>query len=383
MKKIRVGIVASGMMAGNHADALRRIPGVELAGISDPYAENIKEVAEKFGIPYGFSDYKEMCERLQIDVLHNCTPNSEHFEINKYAITHGIGIYSEKPLGVSVEEAEELCRLIQNHPVPNGVNFNYRSNAAVREIRARLHRGETGRPLVVHGTYLQDWLMYETDFNWRLDSAKGGLSRAVADIGSHWFDTAQLILDQKITEVYAKLLTVYPTRKKPCSEIGTFAKAQEGTKYNTVVVDTEDVGMILVKFENGTYGNIMLSQVSGGYKNGLTISIDCAKCSMRWRQQEADRIVIGDREQGETTVYVAAGNMTDDANVFATLPGGHPVGWADALRNNINLFYKAIQKNTYMEEKQEYATFSEATYIMKLVEACLESNQKDRWVHVR
>lgn len=382
MKMLRVGIVASGMMARNHTDALRRIPGVEVVAIADPCSKNLEEIASSLGIPHVFSNYKDMCDQMKLDVLHNCTPNSEHYEINQYAITHNIGIYSEKPLAVTVKEAESLTSLLKEHKVPNGVNFNYRSNAMVREMRSRIRRGEAGRPLLVHGGYLQDWLMYETDFNWRLDSSKGGASRTVADIGSHWFDTVQTILDSKITEVYAHLETVYPERLKPKQEIETFASTGAGVSYERVAVDTEDMGFILVKFENGIVGNVVLSQVSGGYKNDMRISVDCAKCSLRWEQQEADHLVVGDREHGETKLYAAAGNMSDDVNYYATLPGGHPAGWADALRNNIRLFYDSIIRKSYQADKQEYATFADAAYIMKIVEACLESNKRNNWVEI-
>lgn len=379
---MRVGIVGSGMMGKNHADALRRIPGVEVVAVADPYAQDLDDLAVRFGVTKAYSDYKEMCQEMKLDVLHNCTPNREHFTINKYAIEQGLGIYSEKPLAVTIEEADELCRLLEEHPVPNGVNFNYRSNAVVREMRARIRNGEAGKVLLVHGTYLQDWLMYETDFNWRLDSSVGGASRTVADIGSHWFDTVQVILDKKITEVYAKLLTVYPTRLKAEGKTETFASAETAANYTPVAIDTEDAGTIMIKFSDGTFGTVTLSQVSGGYKNALELSVDCANYSLRWEQEEADHMLVGDRKHGVTKVYASAGAMTDDANSYAGLPGGHPAGWADALKNNIKLFYDAIMTGQWKKEKQEYATFRDATYIMRIVEACLKSDKEDKWMTV-
>lgn len=379
---MRVGIIGSGMMGKNHADALRRIPGVEVVTVADPYAQDLDDLATRFGVTKAYSDYKEMCQEMKLDVLHNCTPNREHFAINKYAIEQGIGIYSEKPLAVTIEEADELCRLLEEHPVPNGVNFNYRSNAVVREMRARIRNGEAGKVLLVHGAYLQDWLMYETDFNWRLDSSVGGASRTVADIGSHWFDTVQVVLDKKITEVYAKLLTVYPTRLKAEGKTETFASADTAANYTPVAIDTEDAGVIMVKFSDGTFGTVTLSQVSGGYKNALELSVDCANYSLRWEQEEADHMLVGDRTHGVTKVYASAGAMTDDANDYAGLPGGHPTGWADALKNNIKLFYDAIMTEQWRNDKQEYATFREATYIMRIVEACLKSDEENKWMTV-
>lgn len=381
MSVLKVGIVASGMMAKNHADALRRIPGVQVVAIADPFALNLADIAQELGIPATYTSYEKMCECEDLDVIHNCAPNNEHFAINKYAITHGIGVFSEKPLAVTVDEAEELCELVDKYKVPNGVNFNYRSNAVVREIRARIRNGTAGKPLLVHGAYLQDWLMYDNDYNWRLDSGKGGKSRTVADIGSHWFDTVQTALDTKIVSVNAKLITVYPERLKPAAQTGTFTRSGVGS-YEKVSVDTEDAGMIMVKFANGTFGSVLLSQISGGFKNALDLCIDCAKCSLRWEQEEPDHLIIGDRENGVTKTFADYGKMTDDADYYATLPGGHPVGWADALHNNFRLFYDAVKKGTYKNGEQEFATIADATYIMKIVEACLKSNETNSWVDI-
>ncbi len=138
----------------------------------------------------------------------------------------------------------------------------------------------------------------------------------------------------------------------------------------------------MVKFSDGTFGTVTLSQVSGGYKNALELSVDCANYSLRWEQEEADHMLVGDRTHGVTKVYASAGAMTDDANDYAGLPGGHPAGWADALKNNIKLFYDAIMTEQWRNDKQEYATFREATYIMRIVEACLKSDKENKWMTV-
>lgn len=381
-EKLKAVVVGSGMMGVQHTLALRRLPGVETVGICDPVFPDIEKKARELDIPQAYRDHEKMLEELKPDVVHNCTPNSEHYAVSKKALERNIAVYSEKPLAVSVEQAEELTALAKRNHVPNGVNFNYRSNAMAREMRARLRRGDPGKVLLVHGAYLQDWLMYEEDFNWRVDSKIGGASRAVADIGSHWFDTIQMILDARIEAVYAKLITVYDKRKRPLGAVETFRDSTD-LSHESVDVDTEDAGFIMMRFEGGVYGNLVLSQVSGGYKNAMRFSVDCANCSLRWEQETPDRIVVGDRQNGETMIRSAVGANTGDANAYTTLPGGHPVGWADALANNIGLFYQAVRNGTAMENGQEYADFASATNIMKLVDACLESNARDAWVTLR
>jgi len=381
MAGIKVGIVGSGMMGQQHAAALRRIPSVEIVGIADPCAANLQEKAALLGIDGVFADYREMMAELPLDVLHNCTPNSEHFEINRFAVENGVAIYSEKPLAVCARQAGVLVALAKDKNIPNAVNFNYRNNAMVREMQARIKNGVAGRPLLVHGTYLQDWLMYESDYNWRINAEQGGASRAVADIGSHWFDTVQLILGRPIEAVYAKLFTVHKTRQKPSVDVESFG-GHVGGQTTSVEVDTEDAGYIMVRFQGDLYGNLVLSQVSGGYNNALSVSVDCSRCSLRWEQETSDRMIAGDREHGETKVVAAAGKLTGAANDFTTLPGGHPVGWADALYNSIRLFYAAVAGKTAGKRRQEYATFADAARVMGIVDACLQSNASDRWVDV-
>ena len=166
MRKLRVGVIGAGMMGQNHIEAIRRIPGTEVVALADANLQFAKSIADKLGIENVYGDYSVMLEEANLDVVHNCTPNSLHYAINKDIIKHNINVYCEKPLANTAEETSELARLAEQHKVFTAVNFNYRHNAIVREMHERVaDKAEWGNTYLVHGQYVQDWMMYDSDYN--------------------------------------------------------------------------------------------------------------------------------------------------------------------------------------------------------------------------
>lgn len=380
MKK-RVAVIAAGFTGQQHIEAIRRIPGCEVVALVDANAEALKAKAEALGVERTYTDYKQMIQEVHPDVVHNCTPNGMHYELNKYIMEQGIHVYCEKPLAITLEQGEELVRIAQEKKVAAGVNFNYRNNAMVQEMRERVANGSVGRVFHVTGQYIQDWMMLDTDYNWRLTADMGGASRTIADIGSHWFDTVQCAMGQKITAVRAETLTVHPFRKKPAREVETFARTG-GDDYELVPIDSEDAAFVTVRFADGTLGTVNLSQVSGGHLNDFRVEIAGEHCSLEWQQERCDTLTVGTREFGIQILRTAPGAMTGAANRYTRLPGGHPDGWADALRNAITEFYTSIDNGTYAQTGMTYATFADGVRIMKIVDACMRSAKTGQWVEV-
>ena len=373
---LRVGIVGLGMMGKHHMDAIRRIPGTYICAVSDSDEKLAASVGQEQEISGVYSDYREMFQKEKLDSVHICAPNHLHYEICKAAIEAGINIYCEKPLANTQEEAKELYELARQKGVTAAVNFNYRQNAIVREMRERVRQGQCGRMLVIRGNYLQDWMMYDSDFNWRCIPQYGGQSRTVADIGSHWFDTAQFVVGQRITRVFADFINVHPYRKRYTRQVATFEKQEDGD-FEEISVPSEDGAHVMVEFENGVKGCVMLSQVAAGHKNGLELHIDGENCGLSWYQESADKLYIRERERGTTEFLCAAGGLTGDANRFTVLPAGHSVGWYDALKNGIHEYYAYLSGKT---NEIHFATFQEGWYIVRLVSACVESAAKNQWV---
>lgn len=381
MENLKIAVIGAGFIGRQHVEAIRRIQGTEVAVLveSDPQAAT--ECSRQMGIPRYCTRYEDLLADSSIDVIHNCTPNSQHFAINRAFLEAGKAVYSEKPLGISSDESGILADLAARRQVPNAVNFNYRHNPIVQEMRQRVQSGDAGRVLTVHGHYLQDWLLYETDYNWRMDPAVGGRSRAVADIGSHWFDLAQYITGQKIRSVCAHFKTVHPMRKRGLAIPGTFAKTACASD-EQVNITTEDAAFILLRLADGTPGSLLVSQVCAGRKNDLQITVSASECTLDWAQENPDKLHVGRRGRPNELVYAAPDALDQSVRRYATLPGGHPVGWADALRSGITEFYTALRSGSWSDPAQSFATFQDGHAIMKLVDACLTSNDEGRWVDV-
>lgn len=378
MKTIyRVGIVGTGMMGRLQTEALRRIPGIEITAAAGNTLEHTQKFCAELFIPHAYDSYETMLEQENLDVIHICTPNYSHFPICKAALLKGLHVYCEKPLANTAKETEELCRIAKTQQVAAGVNFNYRHNAIIQDMHERISGPDWGKTFLIHGHYIQDWMMYDEDYNWRCIPELGGNSRTIADIGSHWFDTVQFITGKKITRVFAKLITVIENRKKFSTQAASFEK-QSGDNYELVKINSEDAAFILVQLEDGTLGNLTVSQVSGGYKNRFVINVDGSHYSMSWNQESADQLLIGHRENGTTLIRSAPDTLHGAAVSYATLPGGHAVAWNDALKNAIQQFYSYLRNGG----EKHFASFEDGHYIVKLVEACLESNRIQGWVDV-
>lgn len=378
MMQLKVAIIGAGFIGRQHAEALRRIPGIQIAAVAD-FNPLVKEWAEENDIPIYYQDYREMLENGGFDVIHDCAPNHMHYTINKAAILKGYHVYSEKPLTLSSAEAEELARLSEERQIVAGVNFNYRNNVMVHEMKGRMQAGKLGTLSHIQGEYLQDWLLYDTDFDWRIQKETGGNSRAVGDIGSHCFDAVQYVTGQKIKAVYAQYFKMYPVRKKYRNS-GTFSEARKGEDYEEIEVETEDAATILFRLEAGMTGTLIISQVCAGKKNGMKLCISGSQEAVEWEQERPDRLIIGKRSGGNELLYADSKYLTDYAKKRAVLPNGHPTGWTDALANSFREFYEAVRNSGRC---CRYADFKDGYYIAKIVEACYESNQKKCWIDIK
>lgn len=385
MEKIKVGIIGTGFIGPTHIEAIRRLGFVEVVGVAEMGQEAAENKAAELGIPKAYGDYHDMLADAEIQVVHNCTPNHLHFKINKEIILAGKHVVSEKPLTLDSKESAELVALAKQHGVVNAVNFNYRQFASVRQLRSMVQKGQLGKVNLVHGSYLQDWLLYDTDYTWRLAPEIGGKSRAVGDIGIHWCDTVQYVTGKKIVEVFADLATVLPVRKKPKQNaINTFGSqvlAEE--MYEDVQVDTEDYASVLVRFDDGSKGVFTVSQVSAGRKNRLSFELDGSESSAYWNQEEPEKIWMGHRNSPNQVLLADPGLFNDDAKGWINHPGGHNEGWPDALKNAMKNIYTFIRDGKSLATDQpNFATFEDGHVAMCIIDAILESHQQQKWVKV-
>jgi predicted dehydrogenase len=385
MQTINVAVIGSGFMGAAHIDGLRRVPGVNVAAISSIDQPRAEELARYFAIPHVLPDWRAILDHPEIVAVHNCTPNNLHFEVNRALLEAGKHVLSEKPLTMTADESAELVRLAREKGVVTAINFNYRGYPLIQQARGMVRRGELGAVHLVHGHYLQDWLLLDTDYNWRLESKISGASRAIADIGSHWFDLTQFVLGAKIRRIFAHLFTLHEHRKKPRFEIETYKGKELGAieDYDEVPIDTEDGGFILLEFDNGVRGNLTVSQVSAGRKNRQWFEVSGARASISWNQENPNDLWIGHRDRANEVLIKDPSLLDADARSYAHYPGGHPEGYPDGPRNLFRNLYRFIQEGKKPGvDPGGFPTFEDGHWEVQIVEAVLRSHREQRWVDV-
>lgn len=385
MVPVNVAIIGSGFMGAAHLDALRRVPGVQVVAIASADLPRARELAGQFGIPHVFEDWRALLGRDDVHAVHNCTPNNLHFEVNKALIEAGKHVLSEKPLTMTSQESAELVRLARAAGVTAAINFNYRGYPLVQQARAMVARGDLGDLFLVHGHYLQDWLLHDTDYNWRLESKVSGASRAVADIGSHWCDLVQFVTGRRIVEVYAHLFRVYETRKKPRRAVETYKGKEQGApqEYDEVPIDTEDGGLLLLKLEGGLRGSLTVSQVSPGRKNRQWIEVDGSRSAVAWDQEQPNSLWVGHRDRANEVLIKDPSLLDPIARPFAHYPGGHPEGYPDGPRNLFGRLYAYIAAGKRPgTDAADFPTFEDGHTEARVVDAVLQSHAHQVWVKV-
>ncbi|MBI4803685.1 MAG: Gfo/Idh/MocA family oxidoreductase [Desulfovibrio sp.] len=377
MRTITCGIIGLGFIGPAHIDALVRTEGVRIAALADVNEDNARAVADRFSIPKVHSDYRELLKDESIEVVHNCTPNHLHFPINMAIIAANKHVVGEKPLAISGDEARQLVVAAERAGIVNAVCYVYRYFPMVQQAAALVRKNDMGRIFAVHGTYLQDWLLYETDWNWRLDPSAAGQSRAVADIGTHCMDLARFVMGKRITRVMADLFTVHSQRKKPLAQHDTFSGTLSAEPACTDVdIKTEDQAHILTEFEDGARGIFCISQVAAGRKNHLSLEVWGSKKSLWWDQERPNELYLGCRNEANQLLMKDPQLLEPEAREYAHYPGGHTEGYPTCMRNLFRNIYRRVREP---DRPVDFATFRDGCEIDLLVEAILRSCSSKQW----
>ena len=380
MRKIRTAVVGSGFMGRVHSEAIRRLGNVELAAIVAHTADEARAFGESIGVERASSDFNSVLEDSSIEAVHICTPNVLHAPMSKAAMEAGKSVLCEKPLTMSAAEAEELVKLAREKGVANCVNHNLRYYPVLQHVRRMVQKGDLGEVLAVQGTYSQDWLLYDTDWNWRLESKHNGPLRAMGDIGSHWMDMIQHLTGLSITGLCADLQTFHQIRKKPKGSIQTFAgKKLRPEDYDPVEIDTDDFGAVLIRLGDRARGAFTVSQISAGCKNRFQVEIFGTKGGVIWNQERPDELWLGQRNEPNQLLLKDPSLLDPEAATYADLPGGHSEGYDDTHKQCFRRFYKRVADP---KAPIEYPTFEDGLRGMRLLERVLESRKSQGWVTV-
>ncbi len=379
MKPIKTAIFGTGFMGRVHLEAVQRVESVEAAAIFGRNNDATARLAAGFAVAKATGDYREILRDPAIDAVDICTPNAQHFSMAKEALEAGKHVLCEKPLTTTVAEAEELVALATRQKLRNCVCHNLRYYPQVQQMRAMREAGELGEILAVQGTYSQDWLLYDTDWNWRIDAKAAGASRCMADIGSHFFDMAEHVTGLRVTSLCADLQTFHRTRKQPKHSVETFAnKMLRPEDYIATAVETEDFGAVVFRMGDRTRGAMTASQVSAGRKNGLSIEVYGTKASVAWKQERPDELWVGHRDTGNSIYVKDPCLLTGRARGYADLPGGHSEGYDDTFKQVFRRFYASI----HASGPAEYPEFADGLRQMVILNAVLESNRSRKWMDI-
>lgn len=380
MQKIRTAVIGAGFMGRVHSEAIRRLGNVEIVAVVASTDEEASGFGKSIGVERTSADFSTVLSDASIEAVHICTPNVLHAPMSKAAMEAGKAVLCEKPLTMSASEAEELVAIAKAKGVANCVNHNLRYYPVLQHVRRLIATGALGEVLAVQGTYSQDWLLYDTDFNWRLESKHNGPLRAMGDIGSHWMDMIQHLTGLGITALCADLQTFHKTRKKPKGNIQTFAgKKLQPEDYDPVEIDTEDFGSVLIHLGDRARGAFTVSQISAGCKNRFQVEIFGTKSGVIWNQERPDELWIGQRNEPNQIILKDPSLLDPEAATYADLPGGHSEGYDDTHKQCFRRFYRRVADPS---APVEYPTFADGLRGMRLLEKVLESKASRGWVTV-
>ncbi len=378
---LKAVVIGTGFIGPVHVEGLRRA-GIEVAGIVGSTAEKSRSSCEKLNLPHLYETLGDALQDASVDAIHLATPNVLHYEQVKAVLASGKHCLCEKPLAMNSIESAELVRLAADSGLVTSVAYNIRFYPLSHEAAARVRDGSIGEVISVNGSYVQDWLLYPSDFNWRVLAENGGELRAVADIGTHWMDLIQFVTGQPIVSVCADLKTVHQERHRPIGGTETFSGLKPvPIETQPVQVTTEDCGSIMLRFKNGACGSLWVSQVTAGRKNSLRYELSGSASSLEWKSESPNEMWLGHRERANELLIRDPSLMSSFAATVCNYPGGHNEGFPDTFKQLFKSFYGYIAAGDF-SAPASFPTFVDGHREIQLCEAILTSHRERCWVDV-
>ena len=375
---LRAAVIGVGFVGRAHLESLRR-QGIVVQGILGSSPERTQEACRSLSIAQGYNSLEELARDESVDVVHVCTPNYVHFEQSRACLEAGKHVMCEKPLAMNTHESSQLIELAKTHKRVGGVTYNLRYYPLCQEARSIIARGLIGEPRLAHGSFLQDWLLYPSDWNWRLEPQLGGDMRAVADIGTHLMDSLMFVTGKRITDLCADLATLMPVRQKPRGRVETFQKSQGAS--DAIQITTDDYASILLRFEGGIHGVATVSQISAGRKTRLWWEVDGSEGSVAWNSEEPNTLWIGRRQEPNQEIIKDPSLLSPAARGYAAYPGGHAEGYPDTFVQLFKDFYAYIAAGDFSAPRS-FPTFETGHEELILCDAIAASARDRRWVTV-
>jgi predicted dehydrogenase len=371
-------VIGTGFIGTVHVEALRRL-GVQVRGVLGSSPARGAERAAALRVPKAYATLAELLADPGVDVVHVTSPNEAHYAQVRDILAAGKHVVCEKPLAMTAAESAEMVAWAKASGRVCAVNYNIRYYPLNMHARDMVRAGALGDIRLLSGQYLQDWLVKDTDWNWRLEPEAGGALRSFGDIGTHWVDLTSFIAGEKVTAVMAELSTFVKTRKQPVGPVATFAAAQGETVEREI--RTDDSALVLLRYASGARGSVTISQVSPGRKNSLRWEIDGSQSAAAWDSETPDHLWIGHRGRPNEVLQRDPGLMLPSGAGAASLPGGHVEGFFDTFHAMYRDVYGAVASGK-VPASPSYATFEDGHHEMQVCDAVLTSAREGRWVEV-
>ena len=372
----RVAILGAGMIGEVHRRAAV-LAGAQVVGVMASSPERSREVAQAWGVEQAYADVDEVAAS-DVDAVHICTPNASHVPFAVQLMEAGKHVLCEKPLGVSLDDAQRAAAVAERTGVVNTMPFAYRFHPMVREMRARVQGADFGAVNLMHGSYLQDWLLNPRATSWRVDPAAGGPSRAFGDIGSHWCDLVEWVTGDRIASLVAT--TSITIKQRPAATAASFSAAEVDAPL--VDVTTEDTALILFRTAKDVAGSAVISQLSAGRKNRLWVEVDGMQRSAVFDQEIPEQLWVG-ADEGATLLVRDPNHGSPEQRRLATLPAGHAQGYAQCFESYVADSYAAIDAAAGEGERPDgLPTFADGARAAAICDAMLRSAAEREWVDV-
>ncbi len=371
---VKAAVIGTGFIGTVHCEAVRRA-GAQLVGILASTPARSRQAAERLGTR-AFDSIEDLLAS-DADIVHVASPNALHAGHSLEALRAGKHVVCEKPMAVGYDQALTMHTAAAEAGLIAALCYNQRFYPQIHQARELVAQGRIGKPHLVHGHYLQDWLLLDTDWNWRLDTSVSGPLRAVADIGSHWLDAAQFVTGSDVVAVFAELQTLHPQRRRPNTTQVTFSTKNSGDT-STVAVTSEDSALILLRFADSSRGCLVVSQVAAGHKNQMDLEVNGSTGSLQWNSQTPDRLVLGRRHGGNVVNLRDPASLHESAATITFYPSGHVEGFAETFRGLFERVYADVASGHPCAEPA-YPTFSDGLRALAVEEAVLRSDQTGQW----
>lgn len=375
MKIQAVAVIGTGFIGTVHVEAIRR-SGYHVKGVFSGSESSTKKGAEKLRVDKAYTSVDEICADSEISVVHVTSPNALHVPQVEALIAAGKHVICEKPLALTADEGKHLLRMAKKAGIVHAICFNTRFYPMVHEARSFVQKGEIGVPRYINARYHQDWLLLDTDWNWRLVTEEAGGLRAVADIGSHLIDQLGFVTGLQIDSVMADLHTLVKVRQRPVGPVQTFT-IDTTSKREAAPMSSDDAAGVLVRYDNGARATISISQVSAGRKNSLAWEIGGSQAALGFDSESPELLWIGHRGRANEVLHKDPSMLSELAAPNAFYPGGHVEGFGETFRGLFDRVYADIENET---NSGLYPTFEAGVQSLLVTEAIAQSSQQGRWV---